>query len=462
MNPAIHRPLRKTRSEQGSAMIMALFMMVVLTGLGTVMFNIATSNQQDSGRDRLAGGALGVAEAGVAQALAFMRTNGVSTLTCDGPNPASALCGNDWGYNFVSAASGGHVVNLTGGGQYRVWIQRLAGYAPNAGVTTGSYKIFSVGTLGAGPASRTITTQVSVKPFSFPIGIFAEDYVQHGGNVDVASISMFSKGCVFKRDRVTFSGAIDLAHPGLKPGVHSAKWISTANGNNDASCSSTSIKNIHKPPIPGVCNATYPYDQDKLGGPLTALNAACYPNLTTSHFDENALKTYGYVDPRGLPANQYAELKATAQAAGTYYNCSSGPACSPNLNGVSNPNAVLYVHLGAPGTNTGRSVTFGPGDLVGYGAAYCGTRSLLIVVEGGDLHMNNNLDIVGAIFAPDGFVHVNGGAKILGSLFAKQLQVNGDAAFTLMGPANNDHCFFDNPPAGTLNVSPFNFQEVDR
>jgi len=452
-------------------MIMALFMMVVLTGIGTVMFNVATSNQQDSGRDRLAGGALGVAEAGIAHALAYMRSNGIASLTCDGANPASALCSNDWGYNYLSAASGGHAVTLTDGGQYKVWIQKIQAYSPSAGANQGRYKITSVGTLGNGPASRTVTTEVTAKPFPFPVGIYADDYVRDEGTISISKLSLFSKGCIGKRSHITFDTSVnDLANPSLVPGAHSALYISASNitGLDDANCNAGENKNIHRP-LPagaGFCHSSYRFDSDALGGSLTATlcdpavnGGRGLPSPPGSKFDVNSLAAYGYSVPRGLPDSQYALLKQKAQADGTYYDCVAGTpagACSGgNLNGVTlsgatNPNAVLYAKL-APG----KTFTV-PSTVTGYNAAFCGTRSLMIIVEGGDMDLNSNTDMVAAMFVPDGAVHANGTATVIGSLFAKQLFMNGNINFTLA------QCFFDNFPAGALNVSPFNFQEVDR
>jgi len=452
-------------------MVITLFVMVILTALGTVVFTVGSSNQQDAGRDRLAGGALGAAEAGLAQGLAYIRANGVVSLTCDGPNPASLLCSNDWGYNYLSSGSGGHVVALSGGRQYTVWIQQIAVYSPSTGVNTGRYKIYSVGTQGAGPASRTVTSDVSVNPFGFPVGIYAEQYVRDEGAVAISKESMFSKGCIGKRGHVTFdTTANDLANPNLVPAAHSAQYISNSNiiGPDTAACNAGENKNIHKTPSPGVCNTSFAYDQDAQGGDLslTACNASSVLNplkprgLTNSSFDVNALKAIGYTEPRGLPASQYAFLKQKAQAAGTYYDCIAGTpvgACSSGnltgviLNGNTLPNAVLYARL-APG----KALSIGAGTLLNYGAAFCGSRSVLIIVEGGDLDVNSALDAVTSMFVPDGVFHGNGTASIIGSLFAQQAFLNGNISFSL------NACFFANFPAGALSASPFNFQEVDR
>lgn len=464
-------------------MIVSLLVLVVLSGLGAIIFTTATSNLENSGRDRIAGGAMGTAEAGIAEALAYMRVHGTGLLTCDAPSTSSTLCSNDWGYNYPTAGAGGHRINLPGGRIYKVWIQRIRAFTPGASPPEGKYKIHSVGTQGVGPGARTITTEVTVKPHNYPLAVFGKDFVRNGGNTQMERISLFARGCVGKRDRLLFDESQnDLAYPSLVPGAHSTLWISNSQVGSaaDADCSATERQNIHRsttsnPAGPGPCSWSndnkynYKFDQDAQGGSLTG--TACDPinNLNRglptppgSFFDENALRSYGYSEPRGLPADQYAALAQQAQTQGNFYDCvsvprSSGCNSSGDLTGFSAisgstlPNAVVYVKL-APA----KTFTISPSLITGYGESTCGQRSVVLVVEGGDLHVNNTVDMVGATFVPDGRAFVNGAANIIGTLFAKSVFLNGTGAkFALKS------CFFQNMP-GLQIVSPSNFAEVDR
>ncbi|MGH2773146.1 MAG: hypothetical protein ACRDIU_08435 [Actinomycetota bacterium] len=462
--------------QRGSAMVIVLLVMAVLTGFAAVIFNVGTANLANSGRDRLGGGALGAAEAGVAHALAYMRTYGLSQLTCDGPNTGSLLCGKPWGYNYPSAGAGGQTTALPAGRSYRVWVQRVQPFAPPASANEGKYRVFSSGFGGAAGGRRVISVEVTARPFSYPQGIFGRDYVRDAGNSTIRKESLFSLGCIGKRERLNFdTSSVDLAHPELVPGAHSAKWISTSNVTSlaDPDCAPTEIKNIHRSPPAGAgpCNPAFPYDQDLQGGPLTGTLCAPsalpgsrgLPTPPGSFFDEAALRSYGYGDPRGLPANQYGFLRAVAADQGNFYDCTASPpspGCNAGaelsaitqLNGSLVPNAVLYVKL-APG----KKLTLGPTNITGFEESFCGSRSLLLVVEGGDLTMNSNLDIVGAVFVPDGTGTMTGGMRLLGTIFARELFLTGNNEIYLKSP-----CFFDNPPAGSLSIIPGQYQELDR
>ncbi|MGH2811009.1 MAG: hypothetical protein ACRDIA_09035, partial [Actinomycetota bacterium] len=182
-----------------------------------------------------------------------------------------------------------------------------------------------------------------------------------------------------------------------------------------------------------------------------------------SFFDSSALSTYGYKEPRGLPANQYAFLKQVAQNQNNFYDCTVTPlqtGCNNSgdltamtaINGSITNNVVVYAKL-----SPGKKLTLSPSLLSGYEGPYCGTRSLVLVVEGGDLVLNNNLDFVGAVFVPDGTADLSGSASITGTIYAKQLFLTGNSTFTLKG-----QCFFDNLPGGLLNVITSGFAEADR
>lgn len=481
-----------SQKEQGSAMVVTLLVMAVLTGLGAVLFNVGVNNLQNAGRDRLSGSAMGAAEAGIAEAITYIRINGTAKLTCTLP-ASSPSCDNDWGFNNQHIGCIPSGPPPCGVRQFTAWVERIQSYNPSSGTKEGIYKIHSVGTAGAGPGKRSIDTNVRTRPLDYPIGIYGHESVRNGGTPDIRKESMFSAGCIGKRSNVAFdTSAPDPAHPELLPAAHSVKWISEANilGLLDTQCSQNEKKNIHTDPPsgPGECNVTYKWDRDGgessplgIGGGGPVAGTPCArdavtnpygyldsPNGIGSLFNLATLKSYGYVQPRGLQDSQYAQIRNRAKEQGNFYDCTTSPsipggACTAGnltgfvpLNGATLPNAVAYIKL-APG----KEAKFGPGDLVGYGEnpapGYCGSRSLLIVVEGGDLHLNNGVDIIAALFVPDGNMHLNGSASVVGTLYAKTIHFNGTGDFTLKG-----QCFFDNLPGGLLSVAPVDFAELDR
>lgn len=440
------RPAKLGGGERGSAMVATILVMVVLTGLGGIMFIIGTNNLQNAGRDRLAGAALGTSEGGVAQGIAFIRRNGLSTLTCDDPPVAGTDCTQLWGQ------SNPKVVALSGGREYKVWIQRIQGFAP-PDVKVATYRIHSSGTAGVGPAKRLVDVTIQVRPMSFPIGIYADNVVD-AGTPTIRKESLFSQDCVTGREKIEFAG--NDPYWDIPAAAHTTKYVAEKV---NSGCSAGSSNNIHRPQPPpsnpGVCNASYPNDQDGLGGDLSGTSCLNSPYPTTSFFDLAALKTFGFSQPRGLTAAEYAALKGQAQEQGTYFTDSkfSAPSDPPPY-----LNAVYYFKL-----KSGDKVTI-QNELNVFGTAHCGTRSVVVVVEGGDMHVNAGADIVGAFFVPDGNYQGNGNHKIIGTLFAETInKLSGTADFSLSpDPPQDPNCFFKNLPGGLLDVTTQGFREVDR
>lgn len=462
---AMFRRLKRVaRGESGMAMMTTVMVMAVLTGFGVTVSVVSINNSQNAGRDRQAGEALNLAEGGVAQAVEYIRAYGVAALTCHettyDTNPLDPSCDNAAPWGNPNPAKSQRVV-FGANQHYRVFITVIQAPAPFSGLT-GKYRVHSEGLSGTGPGARRIEVDLTVKPFSFPLGIFGDD-ITAGGNMVVTQESIFAKNCVNQREKITFGSGVDIAY-NIPPAVHSAQYINYATNG----CSSNDNRNIHdpKPRGPGICysgsGAGRPpisnahFDQDRLGGPLnTPDGAAClgaggaYPQ--TSFFDEAGLKSYGY-QPGGLTKAEYDALRARAQSMGTYYKTPVNPAL-PAAFAPENPNAVLFYDL----SNTGGTVSLQQADIPGYDSSWCGRRSIVIVVINGNLDFNGGIDIVGALFVPQGTIKGNGGAKLIGTVFARRLDsITGGFTSSL------ESCFFDNFPGGLINITPSRFAEVDR
>lgn len=471
------------RDDKGSAMLITLLVMAVLTGLGAVVFNVGFSNLQNTNRDRLAGGALGASEGGTAQALAFIRQNGSASLTCTVPevtNNCDALWGKD----------NPKIITLSNSRSYAVWVEKIQPFSP-PDYKVGTYKIHSLGiaakglnapspTPSPGSGVRSIELTITVKPLTFPIGLYSDNFSDSGG-ASVHTESMFSRGCILNRDAITFTGN-DRYH-NIPASAHSTEYITETNN----SCSDNDPGNIHsnaQKQCPSSPNYTvYVNDQDKRGGPFASDTdgAICLAGsaFTTSFFDLTELQKYGYSTgrPRGLSDGEYAALKSKAQEQGYFSTKSTKcggsntpPTCWNSPDPVQHPNGVMYFDLRAE-TGGLKTVEFQANDFgspsnQNYGKAYCGQRSLIIVVEGGNLTINSSVDLVGALFVPDGTYKGNGNHNIIGTLFAKNVdKFTGTAGFSLdgpTGPPDQTNCFFDNFPGGLLDVTPTRFREVDR
>lgn len=439
---------RIRRDERGVAMITALLVTAVLTALGLTVTQVAVSNLSNAGRDRVAGGAFGAAEAGVTRAIAYINKNNTNALSC---YPG---CSFGWGNTTTP-----QLVTLPDGRTAKVYIQPIQPYSPPQ-YKVGLYRIRSVGNAGSGPGQRTLEVDVQVRPMAFPLGIFTKNKINNGGTGTVYSESVLSEACIDSRDHLTFTGTDP--YYGIPAAAHSAKYITNANLSGGCDNDLTNVYNkdnkaIHRASV-GTCNSTYPYDQDNtpLGGTFpggSACSTAAGQYTSSSLFTLEMLKAdpYNYV-PRGLTDAQYALLKARAQALGTYYT-TSVPASWPSALSTSNP--VLYFKIPA-----GQEVSIQT-DLNSYAWAAdpsCASThpAVVIVVEGGDLRLNSNANLSGAIFVPDGTLTYNGGASLVGTVFTKQLTMTGNSQITL-----ND-CYAKSTPGGILEVKPVRFREVDR
>jgi type II secretory pathway pseudopilin PulG len=339
-------------------MILAIGVIVLITALASVGTALSTRDLHGASQAQQAGSALDAAEAGLAQAVSYIRNSGTRKLAC---YPATCTT-NPWNpTNPVSA-------DLKGGGRWTAWIKPES---IGNGDDGDRYLIHSTGTAG-GPAERTIETEVTVAPIDLPRGIFGRT-INLGGTVDLEQISIFTTGCVYKRDKVTshYSAGLDAAY-NVPIGVHSSQIITESQGSGQY-CSDTN-KPIHgglnlaglslKP-----CNSAYPYDQDRFGGSLTdlpilggllslvpcagasALSAYAPRDINLDgkldvngsfiRDDASLFRTFGITRP-ALTDAQIEQLKITAQAQGNYYTSTTGWSVP---DGTANPHAVLFFDL---------------------------------------------------------------------------------------------------------------------
>lgn len=440
---------RIRRDERGVAMVTVLLVTAVLTALGVTVTQVSLSNLGNAGRDRVAGGALGAAEAGVTRAISYIHQNNTNIISCS-PTCAS----NPWG-NSAAPKS----LTFPDGRKATVWIETIQPYMPPT-YKAGTYKIHSVGTAGSGPGKRTLEVTIEVKPLNFPLGIYTRYKLNNGGTGAVFNTTVLSHECIDSRDKLTFSG-ID-SYYGIPAAAHSTAYITRANlqacDNNLGNVWTNDARAIHRAAV-GTCSPEFPYDQDNapLGGTFPAgssCTTAANQYTSSSLFTPEMLKAepYNYL-PRGLKDSDYALLKARAQALGLYFTGTPSSTAWPNAATI--PNPVIYFKIPA-----GQKITL-QGELNTYGwtndaSCLLAHPSLVLVVEGGDLQLNSNARIAGAVFVPDGNMVYNGGAQLVGTVFASKLHFTGNASVSL-----ND-CYTRGTPGGVLDIKPLRFREVDR
>lgn len=456
--------------DRGNAIIMVLMVIMVLTALSTTASVMAINNTQNSAVDRAAGTALQVSEGGIAQALTWMQFWGPNALSCSPGCPAGGY--NDWGDGpdpLNPTAPYGHTVTLGNGERYVVWIEKVSAFMPPAS-RTGLYTIHSEGKSKAASARsgvRNMAVDVTVKPFEFPIGVFARQ-VDAGGSGGVRYQSLFSSNCIAGRDKITFSG--NDAYYGVPAAAHSANYIG---GKQNFNCSGTSNDAIHRA---GVCNTSYPNDTDLGGGPLT-VGSPCYGNgllngntwLTTSKetSPQGMEDTYGFkVYPNGLSNTQLDTLRTAAQQQGFYFtNTTAVPAALGAANAWQTyPHPVLFYDL--KGAAIGGEVDLN--DLGGYGRPYplaansaqCTPYGAVVVVLNGNVKLNSNTVLTANVFAPGPSPYgqvtkANGTGQLIGTIFADRVDIRGTADVYL------DQCFLTNMTSlWTMTLS--EYREVDR
>ena len=463
---AVLRRLR--RQDDGSAIVLTMVVLAVLTGLGVTVFALSANNLGNARLDRQASSALANSEAGVAQAISYIKNRGVGQLAC-APNCNAA---NPWGEAPASVDGDTHPsmqVTLANQEVYSVWIETVQPLQPTV---AGLYRIHSVGNSGSGPGSRTVEVDVQVTPFDFPLAVYA-DSVQAGGDGSITTESLFSKGCIFKRDKINFAG-IDPVY-NIPAAAHSSQYITDSQATG-SSCAANDDKNIHAPDgsTPKPCNTAYPHDQDRQGGPLASTSClgsgGAYPQTSLISSDADLKAQFGF-NLSGLSPGQLDQLRTAAQEQGFYF---TNTAAIPNVlqqdaAATSHPNPVLFYEFASSVGSNNRlvdlndlnDVAYGRPPQVGSSSPSCHSRNVIIVVINGDLRLNSNSQLVASVFAmgpsPYGEVRkANGTSQLIGTVYAKSIDLTGTADIDL------DPCFLANLPGQLLNVKATTFREVDR
>jgi hypothetical protein len=320
-----------------------------------------------------------------------------------------------------------------------------------------------------------MSVDVTVKPFEFPIGVFARQ-VHAGGNGGIHNTSIFSSDCIAGRNKIDFANAID-AYYGVPAAAHAAQYIVPAD--NDSCTAGNSIHNTVSCALTigtGSNVQVAKNDTDASGGPLTA-GDGCYGNsslngntwLTTSkETSAQAMEDmYGFkAYPNGLSNTQLDALRTAAIQQGFYFTNTTAIPSALNASNAwqTYPHPILFYDL--KGTAIGGEVDLN--DLAGYARPYpldasspqCTPFGAVVVVLNGNVKLNSNTALVANVFAsgpsPNGVVRkANGGGQLIGTIFADQVDLRGSADVYL------DQCFLANMTS-LWSMTESNFREEDR
>jgi Tfp pilus assembly protein PilX len=487
---------RRRRDDQGVALVTVMLAGLVVMGLTATIATLSVDNLRNAKNDRLSGSALGAADAGVAQAIDYIRGNGVSGLTClqaDLDADATACDSLPAGWASPSSpeavaldsAGTGCATNAVTKNCAKVYITAATALEPPAS-KTGTYEIHSLGFYGSSPGARNVVVTIEVSPDTFPVGVFGKT-VSGNGNTAVLTESLFSQGCVSplvaaNGNGLSFTGTDAYWDQPAAP--HSTVGLSSTN---NSSCPSNDRGLM--PASTTHCTSGFVNAQSPTGGVVTS-GSACYKTWTrtdgttypdgacpsgtpsiradglceTTGFSLTDLQRYGY-RPRGLSDTQYAELKARSQSQGTYNlaeSAISAALTTAQTNGSSDP--VIDWDCNSASICSGGNVTVKVSDFPSMfrvdpsTVTSCSSLPIVtIVVEHGGLIIQggNNDWIDSAIFAPDGLYNGNGGINVYGTIFSNNLQLGGNQTFEL------NNCWVTNFPGAALSVTQTSFREDD-
>ncbi|MET0953231.1 MAG: hypothetical protein ABWX57_08075, partial [Aeromicrobium sp.] len=174
--------------------------------------------------------------------------------------------------------------------------------------------------------------------------------------------------------------------------------------------------------------------------------------------DADLFKIFGF-QPE-LSQERIDSLRMLAQSQGNYWQSSS------HWSSPDEANAVMFFDLA--GTDTGGIVDLN--DITGFGrdpiasgtAPSCPSRSLIIVIEGGNAKLNSNQKLAASLIltgkSPNlgQLTKANGNASFIGTIFADTINLTGNVDI------NMDACFLANPSPGLMDFAVTSYREEDR
>ena len=174
--------------------------------------------------------------------------------------------------------------------------------------------------------------------------------------------------------------------------------------------------------------------------------------------DADLYSMFGFQTPV-LSQGHTDALRMLAQSQGNYWR-NSGTWTSPD-----EPNAVMFFDL----TQTDSGGTVNLNDITGFGRdpirnasdPACTSKSLIIVIEGGNVKLNSNQKLAASLFltsgAPDGQVFkANGTSSFIGTIYADTVNLAGTADISI------DECFLANVSPGMMDFAVTSYREEDR
>jgi hypothetical protein len=436
--------------------------MALVAALTTTVATLSIRNLQSARLSQQGGVAVNAADAGVAQAVSFLRTNGVKAL-CPVPtvhNRRTAVFNG--GFDLATQTCVTNLVDASNlpnatpvpSQPYRVIIVTGAAYPTNG---VGSYTVYSKG-VGAERAARLVAADITVTGGGAPRGsAFFGNAILGSGNVTVNQ-SVFTTGCVYNRRNITMNTTGRDAY-GLPPAFHSSQIITDDNGT-ATSCARTN-KAIHNS---GACALDAPFDQDALGGSLGGTGcvsspprpsdvsadtwAKYYPEGSKISSPQMLMSLFGIKDPP-LSQADIDRLRAVAVSQGNFRTTAGNADVTPN-----GSQAVLFYDLTASSGNVNLNTIKG----FGHTAGSCPNRSLVVVVVGGGTVFPSGAALVASVFVTTpGMTYGANGGVLVGAVYADKISLGGNA----ISSQEAQTCADSNPSPTLLEFNVTNYREID-
>lgn len=478
--------MMRWRDQRGVAMVTVLFVGAALTATASAATFVTIQEFRAGTDDRRAADALAVAEAGIDRFLNEIRTNRwtwgdirqAGCVTTENPSGAPLTLSGDLG------SSRTFTVNFT--------VFPVAD-CPNRTANPRIPVLFAAQSTGMRPAARRVIRQtIRIEPLNLPVGIYA-NIAGAAGNTTMNGISLIVDGTVTGREFLAFKGAdpyyfLSDFWPGLSSTTHIPAAVH-ATGHVYLKNQANENAQEHRPGNPLNCDANKTnkggtagqssWDQSGDGAaivpPASCANWLGTPTgpPSTSLFTPTDLTR---VTPKPELSDQdYITLRDAAKRSGLYcfFPTSGAAQCLRNgaawsfggtvtqadIDAVTQADFVAYFEY----EDTSKAGCELPcvANEVKWDASVNGCnpdpgRSVVLIVRQGNLQVQANRYINGAILVPEGTFRTAGNVTVNGTIIADEFDVRGGASFTL-----ND-CWVANMPGPFLSALSVKWSEIDR
>lgn len=495
--------MERLREQRGVAIITVLFVGAALTVLTTTAAFMSVRGLQSSTADGQSARAMAAAEAGLERFMLDIKRGAVSVSSMKEAGCASAPIALPPGTLGV----GSYNVELT------IYEPSQAKKVPDSPWTVANdatppcstrsgnlYAVTATGTQGSG--KRVVRQVIRAIPgkSKFPLGIYA-DRIDANGNPDMNNISVFTRGDIVGRAKISLSGidsnytmrdVYDQSANGgfswsggltwdsnIPAAVHATGEIylkgATARGRehpavpnctaNDTRNGGYALQSEWDGSACSGCTSNGAITSDVCGG------LAGYP--PTARFTQNDMDRIAQV--RNFTEDEYASLRSTAQATGIYCNfASSVNQCWRNgVAGASDtswsdgelptgsPTLVAYFDFPGSANTSGNTITWSAtwraiSGLMCDAATPSNNRVLVAVVRNGNFQLAGNPQVTGAVLVPEGDFDATGTPLLHGSVTARTFRVRGNAVF------ESSSCFAAALPTTSSELTVEGWSEIDR